>query len=56
MRFQVWFFDSTFGDITENFPSFEEACDFWDMYSSTPSCESGDLWDTETGKLIYSFG
>lgn len=53
--YSVYFKDEILGDSFENFDSFSDAQEFWDSFSDTPSCVAGEMTDTETGEVIWSF-
>ena len=53
--YEVVFEDSLHGAIDEKFDTFDEAMEFWNSYADTPSCTAGELSDTETGEVIWTF-
>ena len=53
--YEVIFEDKVHGAIDEKFDTFAEAMDFWNDYADTSSCTAGELSDTETGEVIWTF-
>lgn len=54
--YQIIFDDEAYGEITENFETFDEAAEYWQEYADTPTCRRGQLWDMANGEVIWRFG
>lgn len=53
--YNVKFTDTIHGMMEEQFPTFDEAAEYWQDYADTNSCVAGVLEDKETGEIIWQF-
>lgn len=53
--FVVEFFDDVHGDSREEFATYMEAQDYWNAYADTETCYGGEMYDSNTGEVIWKF-
>ena len=53
--FNVLFVDSVLGENENDFPTYDDAMEYWQEYADTETCVAGWLTDVETGETIWHF-
>ncbi len=53
--YNVRFYDSTVGNVEEDFDSYEAAQEYWDDYADTETCLFGRMIDLDNGEIIWQF-
>lgn len=54
--YRVVFVDEYHGENAEDFKTWDEAVEYWNMYADAPTCSKGCMIDLSNGETIWSFG
>ena len=54
--YRVVFVDEYHGENAEDFKTWDEAVEYWNMYADALTCSKGRMIDLSNGETIWSFG